>query len=138
MINTINMQDIRYLNLFNKITNVNTRFCFKYNEVIGFSVPKELVSKAIGEGGRNIKRMSEILGKRIKVISAPRGLYDIRKFMESVVSPTTFKDLEFDAKEIVITAGPQSKAALIGRDKRRLHELQKISKDFFDRDLRIV
>ena len=68
MVNTLNMQDIRYLNLFNKITRVSTRFCFKYNEAIIFCVPKQLVSKAVGEGGRNVKHISEILKRKIKII----------------------------------------------------------------------
>ena len=61
MANTIDMQDIRYLNLFNKITRVSTRFCFKYNEMIIFCVPKQLISKALGERGKNIKQINEIL-----------------------------------------------------------------------------
>ena len=138
MNNVINMQDMRYLNLFSKITQVSTRFCFKYNEAIVFCVPKELVSKAIGENGNNVRRINEILGKRIKIVPSPRGLQDARKFMENIVSPVTFKNLEIVGNEIVITAGSQSKAALIGRDKRRLRELQKVAKDFFGMELRII
>ena len=65
---TINMQDMRHLNLFGKITQVRTRFCFDYNNLIIFCVPKNLVSRAIGENGRNIKRINEILGKRLKFV----------------------------------------------------------------------
>ena len=72
MESTINMQDMRYLNLFEKMTRVRTRYCFKYNEFIVFCVPKHLVSAAIGEGGANVKRMSEILRKKIKVIQKNR------------------------------------------------------------------
>ena len=132
------MQDIRYLNLFGKITRITTRFCFGYNNQIVFCVPKKLVSRAIGENGKNIKRINEILGKRAKVVSKPEGVHDIRRFIEDIVSPVTFKDLEVKDNEIILTAGSQSKAALIGRNKRRLLELQKISKDYFGKELRIV
>ena len=138
MAGTINMQDMRYLNLFGKITHVNTRFCFKYNETIIFCVPKNLVSISIGEKGNNIKKMNEILGKRIKVIPEPKGIDDAKKFIELIVSPVTFKDLEVVDNEIVLTAGSQSKAALIGRNKRRLLELQRIAKDYFGKEFRIV
>jgi NusA-like KH domain protein len=137
MAGTIDMQDMRYLNLFEKITRVSTRFCFKYNEAIVFCVPKNLVSRAIGEKGINVKKMNEILGKRIKVIPQPLGISDAKKFFELIVSPVTFKDLEVN-DEIILTAGSQSKAALIGRNKRRLLELQKISKDYFGKELKIV
>ena len=54
-----------------------------------------------------------------------------------MISPVGFKDFEMNGREIIITAGSQNKAALIGRNKRRLYELQKITKDFFGKELRI-
>ncbi len=138
MNSTIDMQDIRYLNLFGQMTRVRTRFCFKYNEFIVFCVPKQLVSKAIGEGGRNIKKMSEIVRKKIKVIPLPRGIEHAKPFIETIVSPVTFKELEVKDHEMILTAGSQSKAALIGRHKRRLLEMQKIIKDFFGKEFKIV
>ncbi len=138
MIKTINMQDMRYLNLFEKITRVSTRFCFKYNEMIMFCVPKSLVSKAIGEGGKNIRQISEIIRKRIRIIPYPRGIQDARIFIEAIIKPVLFKDLEIKDNEIIVTAGNQNKAALIGRNKRRFLEMQKIVKDFFGKEFRIV
>lgn len=135
--NTINMQDMRYINLFAKTTGVSTRHCFKYNDFIIFAVPKVLVSKAIGENGKNVKRMSEILGRKIKVVASPENSSHVPKFIEDIVSPVGFKDIETNSNEITITAGPQNKAALLGRNKRRLIELQKIAKDFLGKDLRI-
>lgn len=138
MASTIDMQDMRHLNLFSKVTRINTRFCIMYNETIIFCVPKSFVSQAIGEHGRNIRTMSEILGKRIRVIPTPRGIQDARGFIGSIVRPVTFKDLQITPNEIILTAGSQSKAALIGRNKRRLLEMQRIVKDYFGKDFRII
>ncbi len=138
MTNTINMQDMRHLNLFSQITRIQTRFCMKYNETIIFCVPREFVMRAVGEEGRNIKRISEILQKRVRIIPSPRGIQDIRPFIENIIRPVTFKSLEMYGNEIILTAGSQNKAALIGRNKRRLLELQKIVKDYFGKDLKII
>ena len=138
MVRTIEMQDMRHLNLFSKITQVNTRFCFPYNETIVFCVPKPMISKAVGRGGSNIKKLSEILGKRVKIIPTPRGIVDTKQFIENIVRPVTFNSLDILNNEIVLTAGSQSKAALIGRNKRRLLEMQKIVHDFFGKEFRIV
>jgi len=137
MVKTISMQDMRYLNLFSKVSHITTSICFKYNEAIVFCVPKPLVSRAIGEGAKNIKRLSEILRKKIKVVIQPSSIEDAKRFFGDVVSPVEFKDLEVKDNVIIITAGSQSKAALIGRNKRRLLELQKIAKDYFGKELSI-
>jgi len=95
--------------------------------------------KAVGENANNLKRMSDILRKRIRVIPIPRGIQDAKAFIETIVRPVTFKDLEITDKEIILNAGgTQSKAALIGRDKRRLIEMQKIVNDYFGREFRIA
>ena len=138
MINTLDMQSMRYLNLFAKITRIPTRFYFKYNENLVFCVPKSKISQAVGEEGKNVKKLNYILRKKIKIIARPMGIQDVKNFIGDVVKPTTFKDLEIRGNEIIITAGMQNKAALIGRNKRRFLELQKIARGYFDKDLRIV
>lgn len=131
------MQDMRYMNLFESLTGVRTRFCFKYNESIIFCVPKPLISRAVGENGRNVRKMSEILGKRIRVVAAPRGIEDAEAFIRTLIIPLTIKDFGVTDSEIIVGGG-KNKAALIGRNKRRFLEMQKIVKDFFSRDFRIA
>ena len=138
MVNTIDMKDMRYLNLFERITRVQTKYCFNYNNILVFAVPRNLISKALGRDISNLKRLSEILRKRIKIVGIPEGEKDIRHFIEAIVNPVTFKDLEITENEIILNAGPQSKAALIGRNKRRFLEMKGIVKDFFNKDFRIV
>jgi transcription antitermination factor NusA-like protein len=138
MNNVLDMQDLRYLNLFNKVTRVNTRYCFNYNNAIIFFVPQKLIRKAIGEEGKNIRYIGEVIKRRVKVLPIPRGVENAKEFIELLVSPVQFKSLEITPNEMIITAGMQSKAALIGRDKKRLMEMQKIIKGFFGRDFRIA
>src|SRR4030043_2090389 len=112
--NTINMQDIRHLNLFNQITKIHTRFYAQYNGAIIFCIPQEFVMKAVGREGENIKRLREILGKKIRIIQMPRGLQDARGFIQTIIKPVIFRDLEITNNEIILNAGSQNKAALIG------------------------
>ena len=137
MVTTINMQDLRYLNLFNKITRIHTRFCFSYNETLFFCVPKPMLSKAIGSGGKNVRKISEITKKRVKIIIGPRDIEDLQNFVSSVVAPVTFKEISVEGNEVNLNAGKQSKAALIGRNRRRLIEMQKIVHDFFGKEFKI-
>ena len=133
------MQDMRHLNLFSKVTRVNTQFCFQYNNALVFCVPIGMISRALGEGGKNIRELSYVLGRRTKIVPQPRGIQDVKKFIESIIKPVTFKDLEIKDYEIVLNAGgTQNKAMLIGRNKRRLLEMQSIIKDFFGKEFRIA
>jgi len=136
----LDMKFIHYLNLFERITNVRTQHCFLYNLGIIFLVPEQLMAKALGEEGKNVKRLSEILEKKVKVITIPNGKEDIRKFILAIVYPIKFRNLEIKENCLIISAGGmQNKAGLIGRNKTRLFEMQEILKQYFGfREVRIV
>lgn len=133
---TLDMQFIRYLNLFEKITRVTTKTCFPYNNMIVFGIPSSLISRALGPNGNNIKQMSEILEKKIKIIPFPSK--NIYEFVCKIVEPVRFKSMEITDKEVIINAGRQSKAALIGRNRQRLEELNQIVKENYNKEVRII
>jgi transcription antitermination factor NusA-like protein len=96
-----------------------------------------MLSKAIGSGGKNVRKISEITKKRVKIIIGPRDIEDLQNFVSSVVAPVTFKEISVEGNEVNLNAGKQSKAALIGRNRRRLIEMQKIVHDFFGKEFKI-
>jgi len=135
----INMQTMRYINLLDRASRVKTRQCFIYNNTIFFSVPRELVSKAIGPAALNVRKIQENLGKKVRIIPEPKGLFDAPRFVHDLVSPTRFKSLEIKENCFILTAGSnQNKAILIGRNRRRFDELQKILHDLFGVNLEII
>jgi len=106
--------------------------------MIFFCVPRQLISQAIGREGANVKKIYNILGKKIKIIPEPRGIEDIRGFIESITAPVQFNEIEVSNNEVILNSGKQSKAALIGRNKRRLLEMRSVVKNFFGKDFRII
>ncbi|MDP4039226.1 MAG: hypothetical protein Q8P57_01445 [Candidatus Pacearchaeota archaeon] len=137
---TINMQTMRYINLLDDVARVKARKCFVYNNVIYFAVHPRFLSKAIGQGGRNLRIIGERLGRRVRIIrdvsANPRA---IESFIGSIVSPVEFVSLEIKDGIFILTAGSRTRAAsLIGRNKVRLEELNKIIEDYFGRGLRII
>jgi len=132
------MKLMRYINLLDRVSNVKTRKCFVYNNAILFAVPRMMVSQAIGPGAYNIKVLQEQLGKRIRIVTEPRGVADAVNFVREVVSPIKFRSLEIKDGIFILNAGSSSKAALIGRNKARLEELREIVKNNFGIDLKIV
>lgn len=131
MVRTLDMKFIRYLNLFEKVTKIRTQHCFCYKLTIIFVVPQQVMAKALGKEGRNIKKLSRILEKKVKVIVTPSGKEDIEKFILAIIYPIKFKSVEIKDDCVVISAGMQSRAALIGRDKCRLNEMKSILEQYF-------
>ena len=133
------MKTIRYINLLDKYSHIKTRYCFEYNNMIIFAVPKALVSRAIGPDAMNARKIQETIGKRIKIVFEPENQGDIEKFIQLVVEPAQFKEVQMTDGEIIITAGTTTnKAALLGRNKKRLEELQLIVKDVFNKQLKVI
>jgi len=135
---TLNLTLIRYLNLFEKITKVRTDSCFIYNNTLFFAVPKGFVYRAVGGHGKNIKDLSQITGKKIKVIEKPESDSDFEKFVIDIISPVQSKGIEINAREVIIKAGKLNYNALIGRDKQKFKELQKIIEEYLGKELKIV
>jgi len=136
---TIDMQKMRYLNLFAKITRIDTRHVFYYNDMLVFCVPKQFLKKALGNNNENLMKISRIVKKRIRIIPTPQGVQHVKDFIKAIVSPIEFAEVEIKDNEIIVTGGSRStNAMLIGRDKKRLIEMQKIIKDFFGKDFRVA
>ena len=136
----LNMQDIQYLNLFSKITRVRASNCFTYNSYVVFVVKPGTIMQAVGNEGMNVKRLSEQIGKRVKVVPAPSSDKDIKKFVLAIVHPVQFKSLINNEGEVTIHAGGmQPRAMLIGRESSKLNELKLILKQYFKvRSVRIA
>ena len=133
------MKTMRYINLLDKISHVKTSKCFIHNGSIFFAVNKNDVSRAIGPGAINVKKMQEKTGKKVRIIKEVEDTLYIKSFIEDIVSPVKIKSAEIKEGSIFITAGSsQTKAALIGRNKRRLEELNEIMKNFFSLDVKII
>ena len=139
---SINMEFIRYLNLFEQTTGIETKYCFFYNNQLIFVVKNKLVSKAIGQGGKNVKKMMKILKKKVKIVPNPKNNSEteIRKFISKIIEPKQFNDLTIDKnnKELIISADKRNKAALIGREKKRREELSNITGNLFDMSVKIT
>lgn len=133
------MQFIQYMNFFERCIGLRPKYCFSYNEAIVFVVQPKFVARVIGESGSNVRKLSERLRRRVKIVAGPSSIKDVEKFISSIVYPLKFKKLVVEGDEITIFAPPQSKALLIGRNKIKMNELEDILKGYFNiRKLKIV
>lgn len=131
MIKVLDMRSIRYANLFYKITNIQSTHCFEYNNTIIFAVPRQFVVRAIGRENSNLEKLNKIIGKKIKIVAIPQGREDIENFVSTLTRPIKFRAIEIKGDEVIISAGMQSKASLIGKNKSRLNEMENILGQYF-------
>jgi NusA-like KH domain protein len=127
----IDMKKIQYLNIFEKITRIKTMYCFEYNSSIIFAIPAYLISKAIGIKGINVKRLSRTINRKVRIVAIPSVPSDIATFIETIIYPVKFKKITVESEKIIIRAGPQSKALIIGRNRIRLNNLKDILEKYF-------
>ena len=131
MTKVLDMRTIRYSNLFHRVTKIRSNHCFEYNNAIVFSVPRNLVSKAIGRDNKNLEILNKIIGKKIKIVAIPQGKEDIENFVAIITRPIKLKAIEIKGEDAIISAGAQSKASLIGKNRSRLMEMENILGQYF-------
>ena len=139
MAQVIDMQLMRYINLFTRTTKIIPKSCFKYNDQLVFLVKKDQVSKAIGRDAANAKKILATLRKKIKILAYPEDTNkEIKAFFEKLVDPVEINDLEVKNDVIIVSATRINKSSLIGRNRMREKELTKIIKDILGKGFKIV
>ena len=80
-----NLEVINHINIFENITKARVKDCFiDGNNKFVFIVNKEDIGRAIGKNGMNLKRVENVLKKRIKVVSFSD---DVKEFVVSYSNP---------------------------------------------------
>lgn len=127
----LDLKTIQLINLFEKITHVKAKYCFNYNEITIFVVPKVFLNKALGRDAANLNKLKTHLNKKIRIIVSPTSTRDLENFIKAIVFPYEIKKVVLQNNELCIFSSPGNKAALIGRNKSRLSELSDIIEKFF-------
>lgn len=107
------------------------------NERLLFIVEENEVGKAVGKNGSNIRRLEELLKKKVKVVGFSN---DIRQFIRNMIYPLQVSDIVQEDNCITIT-GPntKTKGLIIGRDKQNLNHLTSVVKRYFKvEDIKVV
>lgn len=123
------------MNAFENLTRVGVKDCFlDKNDNLVFVVGFGKAGMAIGRKGDNIKRLGNMLKKKIKVIEFNDNPI---KFVANIIQPLKAEITEEDKIIIVKAETMQDKAKLIGRDRQNLKALQILVSKYFDYEVRV-
>jgi len=118
---------IRTMAMFEKITNVQPRDCILTGDEAYFVVESELMGKAIGKNGANMKSLRKVLGNRhVKIFACNE---DIESTLKSMVPNINRIDIKDDT--VLISVPRNEKVAVIGRNGRNINAIREILKRRF-------
>ncbi len=123
---------IQQINLFEKLTRSKVKDMYSHNDVLLFIVDDG--AKAIGKGGRNVKKISNLMKKKIKIIEFTK---DRVNFINSLIYPLE-AEIEDKGGFLEVKGDVKTKALLIGRDGKNLKFYNTILKKYFNVELKIA
>ncbi len=121
---------IRLMSFFEKKTGAKLKDCFfDQNQKLTFIVTPGNIGKAIGKGAKTLRKLEELLSRRIRIAqySPDRAL-----FIQSLVSPLKLVDIEeFDDIIVLKGADEKTNGLLIGKQARNLRNLEWMVRRYF-------
>lgn len=126
---------MKLISLFESLTGAKVKDCINNDRAL-FIVEENEIGKAIGKKGANIRRLEELLKKKVKVIEYNP---DVVQFIHNFLFPLKVSNIENNDGEIIITGSDtKTKGLVIGRDKQNLNNLISIVGRYFEiKDIKV-
>lgn len=132
----ITSTEMRYIALFESITGASVKDCIVDEEQgrVIFVVNEGQIGVAIGKGGRNIRTLESMTGKKHEIIEYSE---DPVQFIKNALKPAMVKEVRLterpDGKKIAVVAvNPRDKGVAIGKNGRNAERLRFLAKRYFD------
>jgi len=127
---------MKYMSLFSSITRASVKDVINADKLI-FIVDGGQMAKAIGKHGANVKRMSNMLKRDLKIVEFNP---DPVAFIKNFIAPIKPTEISNEDGVITITGKTTSeKGILIGRNAANLNKLKEIVDRYFDvKDIVVV
>ena len=119
---------MKYISLFESLTGAKVKDCIA-NDSIFFIMHENEMGRAIGKGGSNIKRVEEVLKKKIRLAEFNN---DVCKFIGNLIYPVKAKEIKEEEGIVTIYCDDgKTKGMLIGRDRHNINATIEIVKRYF-------
>ncbi len=123
---------MKYMSLFETLTQSKLKDCIVNEDRTIFIVEENQIGKAIGRKGINVKKIENILNKKIKIVEFNSNHL---QFIQNFIYPLKAREIKEDNKIVTITGSDtKTRGLLIGREAKNLNNLKSIVKRYFDID----
>ena len=127
--------EMQYVSLFENVTGVNVKDCIidDENGWVIFVVNAGQAKMAVGKGGRNVRILERMTGRKHKIIEYAD---DPVKFIQSALKPADVKEVSITegadgGKIATVTVRPEDKGVAIGKNGRNIGQLRSLAKKYF-------
>lgn len=121
---------MKFMSLFNTVTKANLKDCFAEEGMLVFVVQPGEMGRAIGKNASNVRRLSEMLKRKIKIVEFNEKLIE---FIKNLIHPLKLMDVEENEGTITLTAiDSKTRGMLIGRAAENLRRLENQARRYFD------
>jgi len=131
----ITSNEMRYIALFESISGASVRDCIVDEEQgrVIFVVKEGEIGAAIGKGGRNIRLLERMTGKKHEIIEFSD---DPAQFIKNALKPAMVKEVRIterpDGKTMaVVNVHPRDKGVAIGKNGKNAERLRLLTKRYF-------
>jgi len=128
-------KEMRYIALFESITGATARDCIVDDELnrIIFIVKEGDIGVAIGKGGKNIRLLERMTGKKHEIIEHSENA---AQFIKNALKPARVNEIRIterpDGKSIaVVLVNPRDKGVAIGKNGRNAERIRFLAKRYF-------
>lgn len=129
MIAKYDIELIGYITTLENISGSKVKDAFiDKNGMLVFIINQGDMAKAIGKRGINIKRLSNLLKKRLKLIEFNENVVE---FVKNCIQPLQASVSQEENKILLESPDTTIKAKLIGRDKQNLIALNELVNRYF-------
>lgn len=127
---TYDTETMKIMSLFQTLTQAGLKDCFVEENQIVFVVQPGEIGRAIGKNASNVRRLTSMLKRKIKIVEFNENLIE---FIKNIVQPLKLASIEETDGTVVLTAADtQTRGLLIGRAAQNLRKLEKQVRRYFD------
>jgi N utilization substance protein A len=127
----ISQETLRCMQLFESVTSVRAKEVLEEDTVV-FLVDKGKLGQAIGKGAHRLKRLEELLKKKVKIVEFD----DEENFIRNLFKPFPLTSLdirdETAGRVAYVSVEPKDKGKAIGERGKNLHIVKKLVRKYYD------
>jgi N utilization substance protein A len=128
----ISQETLRYMQLFESVTSVRAKEVMEEEDTIVFLVDKGKLGQAIGKGAHRLKKLEELLKKKVKIVEFD----DEENFIRNLFKPFPLTSLdirdETAGRVAYVAVEPKDKGKAIGEKGKNLHIVKKLVKKHYE------